>query len=133
MAATGMRRATLECVAAFALGATVLVVPAVFEPVLYPAKFLPLIATAVERVSFVTLMVLAALGAGIGIAFRAPAFLLAICTVLVFPLWSIADIAHGGDHNLLPFEWLVYAFDVVLVLGSILIARTIKRHVAAGT
>jgi hypothetical protein len=78
-------------------------------------------------------MVLAALGAGLGIAFRAPAFILAVSTVLVFPLWSIVDIAHGGDHNLLPFEWLIYCFYVLLVLGSILIARFTKRHATAGT
>lgn len=133
MATTRMQRIALECLAAFALGAAVLVIPAAFETTLYPAKFLPLIATAVERVSFVTLTVLFVLGAALGIAFRAPAVLLAVCAVLIFPLWSIADIAHGGDHNLLPFEWLVYAFDIVLVLGGILLARFTKQHVATDT
>ena len=128
-------RIALECLIAFCCGAAVLIVPVALAPETfthpYPAKILPLVATAVERVEPYSFALLVVLGLALGYFTRTSGTLLAICSVLLFPLWSIVDMFLGGDHNLLPFEWLAYASYALLSLAGIAAARIAKRYVAS--
>jgi hypothetical protein len=130
------RRIALECLIAFCCGAAVLIVPVALAPETfahpYPAKLLPLVATAAKRVEPYSFALLVVLGLALGYFTRTSAMLLAVCSVLLFPLWSTVDVFLGGDHNLLPFEWLAYAFYALLSLAGIAAARIAKRYVASG-
>lgn len=129
------RNMLIEYLLAFLCGAAILILPVVLDPdhVKYPATFLPGISDAVEGLNLYSLGLLMLFGALLGIYAKSSAILLAICTVSVFPIWSIIDIASGGDgHNLLPFEWAFYAFYSVFPLVGISSARLIKskfRHI----
>jgi len=134
--ALASRRIALECLVAFCCGAAVLIVPVALAPETfahpYPAKILPLLATAAKRIEPYSFALLVVLGLALGYFTRASGTLLATCSVLLFPLWSIVDMFLGGDHNLLPFEWLAYAFYALLSLVGIATARLAKRYVASG-
>ncbi len=129
------RRIALECLIAFCCGAAVLIVPVALAPETfthpYPAKIFPLVATAAKRVESYSFALLLVLGLALGYFTRTSGTLLAVCSVLLFPFWSIVDMFLGGDHNLLPFEWLAYAFYALLSLAGIATARIAKRYVAS--
>ena len=133
---TASTRTVLECLIAFVCGAIILIVPVALAPDTFshpePAKFLPLVATAVERIEPYSLGLLFLLGLVLGYFARSSALVLAVCIVLIFPLWSVADIFLGGDHNLLPFEWLFYAFYALLPLAGIATIRVARRALASG-
>ncbi len=70
------------------------------------------------------------LGLILGLAARTRLFLLAAASIAVFPIWSILDVSMGGDsHNLLPFEWLFYAFYGFLVLIGLGVGRGVREIV----
>jgi hypothetical protein len=135
--AVNWQRTVTECLIAFACGAIVLILPVALDPetAAHPiqAQVLPVVATAVERVKLYSLGLLVVLGVALGVFAKGSALLLSLCAVLAFPLWSVADIASGRDHNLLPLEWAVYAFYVFLPLVGISGGRAAKRYVASGT
>ena len=135
--AASWQRVAAECFIAFACGSTVLILPVALDPetAAHPiqAEILPVVATAVERVKLYSLGLLIVLGIALGVCARAPALLLSVSAVLAFPLWSIADIASGRDHNLPPLEWMVYVFYVLLPLIGITGGRAAKQYAASGT
>jgi len=131
-----IRNALIEYLLAFLGGAAILVLPVALDPdhVRYPAAFLPVVRNVVEGLQLYSLDLLVVFGALLGIYAKSSAVLLGICSVSIFPLWSIIDIASGGDgHNLLPFEWAFYAVYTVFPIIGIASARFTKRRFTTGT
>jgi hypothetical protein len=130
------RSSLIEYLLAFLGGAAILVLPVALDPdhARYPAAFVPVVRDAVEGIQLYSLGLLVVFGAALGIYAKSSANLLAMFSVSIFPLWSIIDIASGGDgHNLLPFEWAFYAIYTLFPLIGIISARFTRRRLAAST
>ena len=128
----GRIRTFFECAIAFVLGTPALLVPVLIDPGRrrYPAAVFPFIGDAVEGLKPVSLFLLLLLGCFVGFFGRASALLLAVSAVAVFPIWSILDLALGSEgHNLLPFEWMFYAFYGSFVLLGVGAGRSVRRAV----
>jgi len=93
-----------------------------------PATF----AQAVEGCGIAQLALLGLVGVAVGTLFRVRFWLVGVFTVAALPLWSLIDIgiasAEGVErHNLLPFEWALYAcYSLPAVLGSWFAQRTLR-------
>ena len=71
-----------------------------------------------------------------GVAGRGPSWMLGIATTVTLPIWSVIDLARGGDHSLLGVEWIFYVgFSVFGLTGAVVarIAREKMRYGLAGS
>lgn len=132
------KRMLAECLIAFACGSALLVLPVALDPATaaHPgqSKVLPMVASAAEGgVKLYSLGLLVGLGVCLGFLARSPALLLSLCAVLVFPIWSIADLASGRGHRWLVLEWLIYGLYLVLPLIGIASARAARKYLTSET
>jgi hypothetical protein len=126
-------RLVAELLIAFVLGAAILILPVVMDPThrQYASAFLPVVRDCVEDLKPYSLLLLVGLGLVMGATFRSPVVLLSVASVAVFPLWSAIDtiVGKGEGHNLLPFEWLAYAFYGAFTLLGCGVGRATRRRV----
>jgi hypothetical protein len=127
-----MRTGT-ELLIAAAAGFCAYVLPVALDPGVrhYDAAFLPFVRDAVEGMKPYTLLLLFGIGAIFGFIGRAPAWLAGMATMAAFPVWSAADMALGGDHNLFPIEWFIYGVISLFGLAGAVIARRLRHRSAA--
>jgi len=124
-----------EVAIAAILGFAAVVVPVLADPGRrrHDAAFLPFVRDAVEGMQLVSLPLLAGAGLLLGLLGRAPVWLVGPATMLAFPLWSTIDLiwdtafGAGDNHNLLPFEWCVYAGLSLLGLAGAYVGRLLQR------
>jgi hypothetical protein len=85
------------------------------------AVFLPFMADAVQRMGAGSIFLLFLLGMALGSIGELSPWVIGFAAVATLPAWSTVDAAMGGGgHNLLPFEWLAYAFfGFVASLGAL--------------
>lgn len=103
-------RQSAEVVAAIVAGWVVLVLPVILDPPqrYYEPGFIPFMRDAVEAGRPYSLALLFGVGVALGRFGETSPWILGFATILTLPVWSAADLALGGGHNLLPFEWLIY-------------------------
>ena len=83
--------------------------------------FFPVVRDSIEYMEFYSVGLLFLLGLLLGLFGRGRFWIIGMCTMLAFPLWSIIDMLAGGDHNLFPLEWLIYGImSFVGLFGSAL-------------
>ena len=141
-------RTICEYLVAFVGGTAVLVLPVLLDQdplrVPYSDALIPWIRESLEGQKVYSLPLLIAFGIALGVWTRASAILLAISTIALFPLYSILDIAVKGvaahiDHGKIPLhyavmlEWLFYGISVLFPLLGIVLARFMRRKLAART
>jgi hypothetical protein len=129
-------RTVCELVLGATLGWCVITLPVMMDAARerHDAAFLPLMADVAEDMRPISLIGLFLLGVPLGWLGKAPEWASGFVCVASLPLWSTVDMALGGDHNLLPFEWLIYGFYGVLAyLGVVFGRRKIRRVGGAGT
>jgi peptidoglycan/LPS O-acetylase OafA/YrhL len=54
-----------------------------------------------------------------GLTTSASPWRLGIAAMLGFPVWAVVDMVRGGDHNLFPFEFAMYA--VYAAVGGLMV------------
>ena len=123
-------RVLSELIAAGVAGLLVIALPVAFDPALpqHQAAFMPFIGNAVEELKPVSLILLFVLGGFLGWFGRAPVVLTGPATVAAFPAWSVVDMAMGGGHTLLPFEWFLYGAYSVIGLAGATLTRFFRRE-----
>lgn len=119
----------LEYVVAGTLGWLVVIVPALTAPqvVWYDSPTLPFMRTSIEGFQSYSIPLLALVGVLVGGIFKGSAFWLGLCTTVVFLVWSMVDMAFGGDHNLFPFEWAMYAVLALAPAASAVVTRFLVK------
>ena len=105
------RQGVVDVVVAATLGLAVIVIPVALDPDArqYDAAFLPIVRTAVEGMKLWSLLFLSVIGFVVAWIGRSPIWVVGEATVAGLFVYSIIDMGLGGDHNLLPIEWLIYA------------------------
>lgn len=118
----------IEWAVATTLGVASFLLPVVLNPDTprYDAAFLPIVRTSVERVNLYTFELLLASGVLLGWIFRTRIWLLGFMTIAFLPAWSFLDVLMGGDHNLLPLEWIAYAFYGLVAAVGVAVGRGIR-------
>jgi hypothetical protein len=121
-------RVALEMLLAAAAGFCAYVLPVALDPAArhYEAAFLPFVRDAVEGMKLYSLALLFGIGVIFGLRGRAPVWLTGPATMAAFPIWSIMDIAFGGDHNLFPIEWFIYGVFSLCGLVGGLVGRRVR-------
>jgi hypothetical protein len=118
--------AVLACIAA--LGIACIVVPVLNLPQ-KPAPLFPLLHTGIEKMTWVPIALLAALGLVAGVATRAPVWAIAIASVALLPCAAIAEMVKDGtSHNLIPFEIIMYGFMAIPVLAMAAVGRFARNR-----
>lgn len=127
------RRLGLEVLLAAVGGVAALLVPVLLDPHArqHEAAFLPVMGNAVEGMHPSSLALLFLVGMLLGWVAKAPALLIGPATMLAFPVWSILDMAAGGDHNLFPIEWSLYVVFSMFGLAGVAAARVVRKWAAA--
>jgi hypothetical protein len=126
-----VRRIAAEMLLAGVAGLCAYVLPVALDPAArhYHAAFLPFVGDAVEGMKPYTLALLFGIGLIFGLVGRAPFWLTGPATMAAFPIWSILDMARGGEHNLFPIEWLVYGLVSLLGLAGGVVGHLVRsRH-----
>lgn len=126
-------RLCVEVVLAATAGMAAVVLPVVADPLHphYPAAFLVFIADAVEGMKLYSLGLLVVVGLLLGLFGRGPVLLLGPATMLLFPIWSAADMLAGSTgHNLWPIEWFFYGIESLFGLLGAGIGRGVKRMIS---
>jgi hypothetical protein len=121
---------SLEVFLAAAAGMTIIVLPVIINGnhAKNSAVFLPVVATAVENMSFSTFGYLFILGLLLGLLTRTPFLIIGPAVMLFFPIWSLIDMIAGSDsHNLWPIEWFSYAIESLSSLAGAAMGRIVKR------
>lgn len=123
-------RVATEVLLATTAGFCAYVLPVVLDPSTrhYDAAFLPFVRDAVEGMKPYSLGLLFGIGAIFGWAGRAPVWFTGPATMAAFPIWSVLDMALGGDHNLFPIEWLIYGVISLLGLAGGLVGRRARAR-----
>jgi hypothetical protein len=120
-ARSGLRN-ILEVAILAVVGIMIIVVPVAMNPNvhMYDAEFLPIVRTAVEGMRFaISLPLLVLLGSAAGALSRLPSWGIGIASISLLPAWSTIDLVAGGDHNLLPIEWVFYGiYSLPVILGA---------------
>ena len=94
----------------------------------YEAAFMPMMRNAVEGMSGASPALLFGLGVLLGAVGRSPVVLLGVASVATFPLWSAIDMAQGGDHNLFPIEWFIYAALAAFTTAGAFLGRRLRMR-----
>lgn len=114
-----------------ALGLACVVVPVLGTSPLMPAPLFPLIRTGVEKLTWVPIAALGALGLAVGLGTRLPCGRAALASVAVFPMAAIAEIVvDSSTHNLIPFEVGMYLMLAVPVWLMAWVGRKVRGTVA---
>lgn len=124
-------RTLLEVFLAASFGLTVIVIPVALDPNAkqYTAAFIPIIRNGIEGMKIYSLLLLIGVGAIFGYFGKAPVWLVGPATLAFFPIWSLIDMLMGGEHNLFPFEWLLYGLESVFGVIGAGTGRFIKKKV----
>jgi hypothetical protein len=122
------KRVAVEMALAAAAGFCAYVLPVALDPDArhYEAAFLPFVRDAVEGVKPYSLAILFAIGVTFGLLGRAPVKLTGPATMAAFPVWSVVDMALGGDHNLIPIEWFFYGIISLCGLAGAVVGRRLR-------
>ena len=117
-------RRLIECVLAALGGLCALAIPVWAGDAVrgYEAAFLPVMRDIVEGVNGTSVAALLGVGVAAGRFAKSPPFVLGFSSAAILPIWSLFDLALGGQgHNLLPFEWLIYGvYGLVGTAGAII-------------
>ena len=117
------------CAALLGIGAVILPVWILsLRP--YTAPLFPLVRTGVERMSYLTFILLFVSGLLLGLLGRGHPFLLGLATLALLPLLAIAEmVASPTSHNLWPIEFVIYGFiSLSAVLGTY-IGRYVQKRI----
>ena len=118
-------------VVAALLGLTAFVAPVwVLHLRSYSAPLFPLVRTGVEGMSFLTLVFLFCGGIILGCFGRGNPFLLGLTTVVLLPVFAIAEmIVSPTSHNLWPLEFAIYGVVSLSAVVGAFLGRFIRRRV----
>lgn len=95
----------------------------------YSAPLFPLLRTAVEGMSLLTLVFLFCAGFLVGCFGRAQPFLLGLATVSLLPICAIAEMmVSSTSHNLWPLEFAIYGFVGFSAVGGAFLGRFMQRR-----
>jgi len=76
-----------------------------------PSPLFPILRHSVEKISPVTLGLLFLIGLGVGSFSKLPAWGIGLAAIALLPPAALAEgVVDPSSHNLLPFEFLFYAF-----------------------
>jgi hypothetical protein len=110
-----------------AIGLAAMLMPLLIWPPArhYRAPLFPILREAIESMEVPQLLFFVAAGALLGLASKSRAWLLAAAAVSVLPLVALAEmVVDPTSHNLIPLEFMFYAFYGFLVwLGIVGIRR----------
>ncbi len=127
---TNWPRLIAVLVAVAILGIACIVIPVLNQP-LKPSPLFPLLHTGIEKMTWVAIALLAALGLVAGLTTRAPVWAIAIASVALLPCAAIAEIVKDGtSHNLIPLEIIMYGFMSIPVLAMAAVGRFAKNRLA---
>jgi hypothetical protein len=109
-------------------GWAAIVVPVAGNPAAqsYDSGFMPLMRNAIESMAGYSPALLFGWGMVLGAIAQAPSVLLGAASMAAFPVWSAIDLSKGGGHNLLPFEWLEYAFLAAITTAGVVLGRRVR-------
>jgi hypothetical protein len=97
----------------------------------YSAPLFPMVRTGVEGMSFLTLTFLFCAGIILGCLGRGNPFLLGIATVVLLPVFAIAEmIVSPTSHNLWPLEFAIYGLVSLSAVVGAFLGRFIRRRVS---
>jgi hypothetical protein len=127
------KRIAAEMLLAASVGFCAYVLPVALDPAVrhYDAAFLPFVRDAVEGAKPYSLVLLFGIGILFGLLGRAPFWLTGAATMAALPLWSILDMALGGDHNLFPIEWFIYGLLSLCGVAGGVVGIFVRRRAAA--
>jgi len=111
------------------LGLACVLLPVVISPParLRPAPLFPLLDAAIQRMTWVPIAALAALGLLGGLFTRLPTFLIAPASIACLPAATIAEmIVDPTSHNLFPLEFVIHFLMGVPVMLTALCGRTVR-------
>lgn len=102
--------AVVTLVVVAGLGLLSFVLPTVLAGgTLLPAPLFPLLRSSVEHLTWIPLAGLVVIGAAAGVFTRLPPALIALASVIAFPVAMLAElVADPTSHNLFPFEMAMY-------------------------
>ena len=96
----------------------------------YSAPLFPLLRTAVEGMSFLTILFLFCAGFLIGCFGRGHPFLIGLATVSLLPIFTIAEMmVSSTSHNLWPLEFAIYGFVSLSAVAGAFLGRFTQRLV----
>lgn len=109
------------------LGVLSILLPTLFMPDLrqYDAPLFPIIRTALEGVSTWSFGLLFCSGFCMKWVSKLPSWKIGISTMALFPIIAILEIlADSSSHNMLPFEFIMYAvYSIPAIIGAYLAER----------
>jgi hypothetical protein len=122
----------LSFVIACFLGVAGFIAPVpILHPRHYSAPLFPLLRTAVEGMSFLTILFLFCAGFLVGCFGRGHPLLLGLATVSLLPMFAIAEmIVSPTSHNLWPLEFAIYGFVSLSAIAGAFLGRFTQRRLS---
>ncbi len=118
----------LERIAVVLIGAASIVVPTALDEgrTRYDSPLLPIMRECMENLTWPRTLMLLYVGIPVGFLTRLVWPTASILMAAGFVIWSGVDALAGGDHSLLPIEWIVYAGMAVVAAAGVGIGKTVR-------
>lgn len=111
------------------LGVISIVLPTFFLPVnQHDSPLFPLIATGIEGISIWSFVLLFLSGLGVKLLSKLQGWKIGLTTMALFPIMAIFEMfVDSSSHNMLPFEFILYAACTIPAIIGAYIAQGIQK------
>jgi hypothetical protein len=96
------------------------------------AAILPVAGDAVKGMKLYSLVLRFGIGVSFGFVGRAPVWLTGPATMVAVPIWSVFDMAAGGEPNLFLIERLIFGVFSLCGLAGAVVGRLVRQIATKG-